>query len=110
MSGKKVLLIESGQFIGGVIRSLFARQEQLIVIEASPTNTRELMKMVEKHRPEIIVLDDTVRVDYLTHLLRFMQASEDIRVVVLNTNSNRLDVYQKQKINVNQSADFFAVL
>jgi chemotaxis response regulator CheB len=110
MSGKRILLIESGQFIGGVIHSLFAKHSHLSVIEAAPVNSRQLRSALDKHKPEIIVLDDTVRVAYLPHLLRYMQASEGIRVVVVNTDSNKVDVYEKQQIDVHRTADFFAIL
>jgi chemotaxis response regulator CheB len=110
MCAKRVLLIESGKFIGGVIHNLFADQEQLCVIEAAPSNSRELLRAVKTHQPEIIVLDDTVRTDYLEHLLRFMQGCEGIRVIVVNTNMNQVDVYEKQQVSVNRTADFLAVL
>ncbi len=110
MSVKRILLIESGQFIGGVIRSLFTHVDQLNIIEEAPANTRELLQAVHKHKPEIVVMDDTVQFDYLAHLLRYMQSSEAIRVIVMNTNSNRVEVYQKQQISVGKSADFFAIL
>lgn len=111
MDEKRVLLIESGRFIGGVIHSLFSHQDHLQVIVASPTSYRELLKAVKKHQPEIIILDDTVRETYLSHLLQYMQISSSaIRVVVLNTDSSRVEVYDKQQVSVNHTADFFAVL
>jgi len=110
MSEKRILLIESGQFIGGVIHSLFTHQDHLTVIEAAPTNNRELLQAVRKSRPEIIVLDDTVCPTYLPLLLRHMQNSDGIRVVVVNTDSNQIELYEKQQINLRQTADFFAIL
>lgn len=110
MGGKIVLLIESGQFIGGVIRSLFTGCDSLNVIEAAPQNTRELIETVNQIRPNIVVLDDTVRDDYLAHLLRFMRSSNGFRVIVVNTNNNKIVVYEKQEIAVRQRSDFMAVL
>lgn len=110
MSEKRLLLIESGQFIGGVIHSLFANYDHLIVTEAAPKNARELLHAVRKVRPAIIVLDDTVCAHYLPILLRYMQDSQGIRVVVVNTNRNEVEVYEKQQIPVKQTADFFAIL
>ncbi len=110
MYAKRVLLIESGKLIGGVFHNLFAEQDQLNVIEAAPSSSRELLRAVKFHRPEIIVLDDTVRAGYLGHLLRYMQSSEGIRVIVVNTNSNQVDVYEKQQVSVKRTADFLAVL
>jgi chemotaxis response regulator CheB len=110
MNEKTVLLIESGHFIGGVIRSLFTRCETLNVIEASPASSRELIQLVNQARPQVVVLDDTVRADYLSHLLKYMRNSDGIRVVVVNTSSNQLEVYEKQQIPVRQTADFLAAL
>jgi hypothetical protein len=109
MSKKRLLLIESGRFIGGVIRSLFS-QDLFSVIETAPANSRELLLSLKKHRPEVIVLDDTVQVDYLPDLLRYMQNSDGIQVVIVNAESNQVEVYQKQQIALNHTADFFAIL
>jgi len=110
MSEKRIMLIESGKFIGGVFFNLFQQHDQLRIIEAAPANPQELLNAVESYRPHIVVLDDTVDEAFLTHLLHYMQKSGDIRVVVVNTENNRVALYQKQQINVLRSADFFAIL
>jgi chemotaxis response regulator CheB len=110
MPEKRILLIESGHFIGGVIHSLFAHHDHLIVTEAAPNNARELLQWMRKILPEIVVLDDTVCVNYLPILLRYMQDSDGIRVVVVNTDRNEVELYEKQQIPVKQTADFFAIL
>lgn len=110
MAEKRIMLIESGQFIGGVIHNLFQQYEQLSVIEAAPTNWRELLRAIKRHRPEIVVLDDTVHASYLEQLLRYMQHSPGFRVVVMNTDSNQVSVYEKQQYDVRGTADFFAIL
>ncbi len=109
MIRKRVLLIESGKFIGGVFRSLFYNYEHLTVIGVKPSNERELLKSIQENRPQIIVMDDTLT-DYLTYLLNYMPGCEDLRVIVVHTDQNRVEVYQKQQINVSQTADFFAIM
>jgi chemotaxis response regulator CheB len=110
MVEKRVLLIESGRFIGGVIHSLFKQQEQLIVLTESPTNSAELVEAVQKHNPDIIILDDTVQKEFLPKLLTMMTRGMGVRVVVVNTDSNQVDIYEKQQVPVHRKADFFAVL
>src|SRR5512140_1355227 len=107
---KRVLLIESGCFIGGVIHSLFSGWDQTEVITASPSSGRELLKTIEEQHPNIIVLDDTLQAEYLHNLLRYLQASDDLRVLVLNTNSNRVQIYEKQHFEVQHPADLFTLL
>ena len=103
------MLIESGQFIGGVIGSLFLGNEQIHLIEARPADESELLQTVRDARPHIIVLDDTLH-EYLSRLLEYMQQSDGLRVVVVSTDSNRVEVYHKQQYPVRQKSDLFAVL
>jgi len=110
MPEKRVLLILSGQFLGGVISCLLQNSPHIQLIEASPAGGAELLETMREARPDIVVLDDTVKDKYLSNLLVFMQAITDLRVVVVSTESNDLNVYQKQHIQVQQSADLFAVL
>jgi chemotaxis response regulator CheB len=110
MSRKRVLLVESGHFLGGVIGSLFANYEHLSLIEASPANGLELVNAVKEHKPQIVVLDDTLNNKYLEQLLRYMQTVDGFRVVVVGADSNHVEVYQKQQIPVYHTADFFALL
>lgn len=109
MTEKRIMLVESGQFLGGVIHRLFEQQEQLRVIETAPPTPRALLREVAQHNPEVVVLDDTLPDGFLAQLLRYMHNS-DILVVVVNANRNEVSVYQKQQIDVRQPADLFAVL
>jgi DNA-binding NarL/FixJ family response regulator len=109
-TAKRVLLVESGRFIGGVIHSLFSGFEHTEVITASPANGRELLKAIEEQHPNVIVLDDTLQAEYLHNLLRYLQVSADLRVLVLNTNSNSVQIYQKQEVEVLRPADLLMIL
>lgn len=110
MFEKRIMLIESGQFIGGVFLNLFQQQGQGAIIEVAPSTALDLVQAVQKHRPQIVVLDDTVENEFLSELLRYMQGSDGICVVVVGTENNSVAIYQKQQINVKHSADFFAAL
>jgi chemotaxis response regulator CheB len=110
MSTKRVLLVESGHFLGGVISSLFSHYEHLSIIEITPANGAELVKAVKKYTPQIVVLDDTLNDDFLRRLLRYMQSTEGLRVVVVGADSNNVEVYQKEQVPLQRTADFFALL
>jgi chemotaxis response regulator CheB len=110
MTRKRILLIESGQFLGGVIRSLFTSCEQFDVITASPANWRKLLAVARESQPDIIVMDDTLGSEYLTNLLLYMQNSQVLRIIIVNTESNQVQLYQKEEIVVQQSKDLFAML
>lgn len=108
MAVKRILLIESGRFIGGVIQHLFAQQAQLVVAEASPGNVKELIHAVEVHRPDVVVIDDSLSDRFIGPLLEM--ACEKLHVVVVYTESNRVAIYKKQHIQVKNTSDLFAAL
>lgn len=110
MTGKTILLIHSGRFLGEIIGSLFDNNDTLTVIETTPTSARDLVQSVVTHRADCVILDDTVEQRYLNALMRHMQTARDLRVVVVNTNANQVEVYGKQQVQVQHKADFFAVL
>lgn len=110
MHTKRVLLIESGRFIGGVIHSLFEANETLTVIEAQPQDGAALIGAVKKHRPDVVVLDDTLKFDYLSELLPFLCQNDGFRIIVVDTSSNQVEVYQKNRVPVRQSSDLFEMI
>lgn len=110
MKRKRVLWIESGQMLGDVIGSLFDSSEQVDLIRAAPGSSQELLRLVRELRPQIVALDDTLQDEYLRGLLRYMQHTGDLRVVVVGANRNQIEVYQKEQIRVQRPADFFAAL
>lgn len=110
MDGKRVLLVKSGRFIGGVIEHLFANCAQLEVVEAAPSSSQDLLKTVSERSPDVVVLDDTLQASYLVHLLRFMRQSQGLRVVVVSTDSNQVEVYDKAQIDVRKTADFLSII
>ena len=110
MKNKRVMLIKSGRFIGGVISSLFKSNEKLTVIETQPQDGTALINEVKKHHPDVVVLDDTLKFEYLNDLLPFLSRSEGFRIIIVNTSSNQIEVYQRNSMPVRQSADLFAVI
>jgi DNA-binding NarL/FixJ family response regulator len=107
---KRVLLIISGKFLGGVIHNLFSGCDQLSVSTAKPTSGRKLLDEVRTQQPEIVVIDDTLGMEYLANLMVYMQNGVNIRVVVLNTESNQVQIFQKHEIKLTQPEDLFAIL
>ena len=110
MKEKRVLLVESGRFIGGVIHRLFALEDKLTVREICPKSPRELLREVNSYLPDVVVLDDTQQVNYLNYLLCSLPTCARLRIVVVNANSNQVEVYYKQQVPVMNTADLFAVI
>jgi len=110
MDNKKVLLIESGYFLGGVIHNLLESKEDLTVIEAQPKTGRELIETIYQYQPDVIILDDTIDFDCMDELMAYLRKNDAFRVVIVCTDSNHIEVYQKNQIAVHQSSDLFDMI
>lgn len=110
MANTRVLLIESGRFIGGVIHSLFERCEKITVIEAHPQDSIALMSEVDRVMPEVVVLDDTLKFDYLDDLLAYLRKANNFRIIIVDTGANQVEVYQKSKVPVLKTDDFITII
>lgn len=110
MVTKRVLLIESGHFIGGVIHNLFEQNDKLTVIEAQPQSSTAMIHDIEHHHPDVIVIDDTLNLDCVNDLFAYLRKNNQYRIIIVNTNANQIDIYQKQQVSVRQSADLFEVI
>jgi DNA-binding NarL/FixJ family response regulator len=69
-----------------------------------------LLREVERHHPDILILDETLRSKQLSELFRVFQDYPDLRILVINPKENVVHVYENQKIRVDRSADLLAAI
>jgi response regulator of citrate/malate metabolism len=108
---KHLLVIESGLFIGEIINDMLKDRcegmEVQILIQASEA---EINRVVEQFSPDIVMVDDTTPDETIKAVLLLSLRFPNLRVVVVCADSNRIQVYDPQRIEVERMEDFLAVL
>ena len=108
---KRVLIIESGLFVGGVIDDLLkSRCGDLEVRSISPSGVSDMCRVVALFNPEVIITDDTSPDELLKAILLYSLRFPNLRVVVICADANRLQVYNTQRVEVVRLEDFLAVI
>lgn len=106
---KKILVLEMGNFLGGVIEDLISSYSCFEVRAVAQADFDQLGEILEVFRPEVIVIDDTIRSQYLSQLLLTVGTLTNVRVVVVFPNENQIQVLEQEKISVVQATDLINV-
>jgi chemotaxis response regulator CheB len=111
LGSKRVLIIESGHFVGGVIDDVLKSHcGDLELRSIVPTNVTELRRAVAEFQPDIIIADDTTPDELLKVILLISLRYPALRVVVICADSNRVQIYNMERVEVAHLEDFLAVL
>lgn len=110
MVTKRILLVETGQLIGGVIRDLLASHPDYQVIGVNPSNPDEFQKAIQEDQPDVVLMDDTITIGCMSSAFQILQEFPQLRLVILCSNENRAHVYSAQHVTVTELADFYSIL
>lgn len=111
MTAKRVLVVQSGLFVGGVIDDVLkSRCDDLEVRSITPENVAGLRRAFKQFNPDIIIADDTSPDEVLKAILLISLRSPALRVVVICADASRIQIYNMERIEVTHLEDFLAVL
>jgi len=89
---------------------LKSRCVDLEVRSINKATVAEINHTCEEFHPDIVMVDDTSPVEVLKSILLFTLRFPNLRVVVICADSNRIQVYDTQRVDVQRLEDFLAVL
>jgi DNA-binding NarL/FixJ family response regulator len=107
---KRVLVIQSDRIMGDVLISLITRQDNLDVVSRSISTPLDLIEEVSCIKPDVIILDDQGQFACHTDLQVLLETIPDLKIVVLNSNNNHVEVFSKSEVFINTAKEFFEIL
>jgi hypothetical protein len=107
---KKVLVLETDQVFGGILLNLIANQAHLVTTSLRVNPQTDLAREVSSRNPDVLVVDDSIFSQIDNRLFSLLQQFPDLKIVVLCTEANHVEVYTKQQTIISRSQDFFNVL
>jgi hypothetical protein len=108
---KRVLIIKSGSFVGGVINDILKNNaEELDICSIVPADISEISQVISQYSPDVLITDDTSPDEVLNAILLCARRFPNLRLVVICANENRVQIYNSQSVDVAHKEDFLAVL
>jgi len=112
MELKRILIVQVRSLLLESIVGLLEASENgdLDVVSTFADNLPDLITVVYEIAPDVIVIDRatcfTTPEDMIVNLLNM----KSIRIVVLNSENNKMDIYDKNEINIVHPSDFIEAL
>jgi DNA-binding NarL/FixJ family response regulator len=103
---KRVLVICDGLLIGSGIESILSREDDLILMHSLLTTEIAFEKEIDTFKPDVIIIDDNLKTWDLSKLIRLLKRVPVFRLMILALNENRVQIFDKQDVLINQLADF----
>ncbi len=107
---KRVLVLETDQVFGDLVLNLIANQERLVATSLRVHPQIDLSQEIASRTPDVVVVDDSIFPQISYRLFSLLQEYPTLKIVVLCTEENNVEVYTKQHSTISQTMDFFNIL
>lgn len=107
---KKVLVVINKLLFGVGLESLLSHEEDLNVKSVPYENKKALSEEIRRYEPHVVLIDESIKLATRPNLLDILTGFPNIRVLVVNTKENRVQVYDKKDIQIARSMDFITAI
>lgn len=105
MNDLRVLVLGDGLVLGSGIRDLLSREADLEVIARAHDETGALLEQIDDTDVDVVVLDETAFLVDPARWLPGLQRCPELRVIMVCTDSNCVQVFEKARIQIDEAAD-----
>jgi hypothetical protein len=108
---KKVMLCGRKDVLGGAFEAFLADKQDWDVVRITEDSPAEdFIQVVKQENPDVVILYESSLFRATPLPAKLMQNCPKVRVITASLQDNNLEVYDKQKICINNVADFFAAI
>ncbi len=111
MSSKSILVFDTQSLLVGGVKSLLDSVDSFVVASIFFTNGVALVQEIEQSKPDVIIMDDeTVALIEPMQLMEIFRTMPSLRLVVLDRQISRMDVYDKREFSISHPDHFIEAL
>lgn len=105
----RVLVVTRNLLLGDLLESLLCNVFTLCVHRVR-ADSDSLLEAIDRHRPQVIVLEDGLIADSTIRFLGQALPYGRIRLILVNVETNQVHVYDKFPVSLLGTADFIALV
>ena len=106
---KNILLFDCKGLLSASILSLLAHQTDYDVFSGT-FSTPEALKQLNGYKPDVFIIEKTQLAENITAVMELVDRFPELRLIVLGLDDNRVNIFEKQVVHVEQFSDFLAML
>ena len=98
MNQRTVLVVENDSLLGASVENILTRELGLNVVGVTPANEAALIQAIWHARPAIVILNEASSLTDAMNLMARLKDYPQLRVVVVNTDNNLVQIYDKRQV------------
>lgn len=106
---KKILVFEYQGLLTASILSLLAQQTGHDVFSGN-FSTPESLEQVNGYQPDVFIIEKTQLAENITAVMELVDRFPGLRLIVLGLDNNKVNIFEKQLVHVEQFSDFLEML
>jgi len=106
---KKILVLGSEKLLTAAILSLLESRSELEVANMT-VNSLRFLDQPDCPEPDVIILDEDLVEANLSDLVRLIERHPTLRLIVFGLSDSKVQVFDKQLVEVRQVGDFLELL
>jgi hypothetical protein len=108
----RVLIPQSGSLFDEGLKSLIRRDDGLQILTATAGDAATFFAEVTRLSPEVILLNGASDLEQIpfSEMLNILPAATNLRLIVVRSDDNVIDVYEKRRVQAVNSSDLLAVI
>ena len=106
----RVLIVHSNNIFTLGVENLLTRETDLRVRSTALRNRASLVREIASFRPEVVIWDESLSTNEFSILMDCIKHSAEIRIMGINTRDNRVNIFDKQELQIHGSADLVAAI
>jgi DNA-binding NarL/FixJ family response regulator len=111
MNSKSILIFNAHSLLVGGVKSLLDASDQFVVASMIFTNDIALVEQIGQTNPDVIIMDDeTLTLIEPERLVEVLRRMPSLRLIVLDREISRMDVYEKRELAISDPDHFIEAL
>lgn len=106
----RVLVVENQLLLGAGIQKFLSDEADFEVIGSSPSDQLDLVREIRQLRPDVVFLDIDSRLADAIDLLNFLEDFPDLRVILVSTDHDRIQIYTRREVLIHHPTDLFGII
>ena len=107
---KRVLVVGCERPLITGVEGLLRKVEGLVLLSTPHVDVPKVIQDIKNFTPDVLIVDDTLPWSNLSNIYELLTLFTNLRIVVVNNQENKVQIYEKTETQISNTQDFFSAV
>lgn len=107
---KKILVVSDNDLLFVGIERLLNPAVNASIPQVASHDEEEIIRRIQETAPEVVILDGSFEQNGSLRLSHLLHCMKEVRLLIMQIDSNHIQIYDKREVSLEQSADLKAFI